>query len=769
MAWRQLVTDWTSWCRLCVAPSSYLLVVALVATLYAKSVGALDLRGEPAWKIVPVVGLLDVAVFMGAAGLFAWLEARSRFASWLTIPLAATLAVFGCINAAYLVLAGEQGSWSALEGLVKQAADIEMVLSSMVDARVAGYLVLGVAVAVALPFGVRRILRRHAGPWDARGHAQIRARCAWLIAAPAVLATYTLPGPNSVDARSLTKNAIWTIARTTTNTFEKGRFSGYPNKRLVSADTIEAFAGREPVNVLFFFLESTRYDHTSLVATGEGLAETPHLAALAGRGVVAHDARAVLPHTTKSMFTMLCGRLPTMQRGIVEVSDDPRFQCLPRILRDAGYRTMFVQSAFGTFEQRARLVRKFGYEDFEAWEDMRGQVLGYLASEDVSMVDALGSWLDHTDAQKPFFATLLSSATHHPYRLSRELRSRLVKSDRSDKPRKTSAQRYARLVEEEDRVLGLVIEELRRRDLLDNTLILAVGDHGEGFGEHGVRQHDNNYFEEGLRVPFVLAGPGIEPGVVPGNVSLIDVVPTLLARWGMDLEPLWRDKLLGRDILDPKFDTSGQPRFFSCYSPMRCRGFVMDRKKLVYVPETDEMWAFDLATDPGENNPLVPDDALMERVPRLHQLVEDHRIKGWKMKYARVAYGDWLCRKSRNRCKHPGAHKAGHRVVGKAARAWKARRAAAAKEKRRASRPESLPPVGPPQAPVPGPGRPAGTTSRGGATGGGATGGGATSASRIDGSIGGSSPSGPVRQAAPEPSENPQRRGEIRGGQVRPP
>ena len=90
---------------------------------------------------------------------------------------------------------------------------------------------------------------------------------------------------------------------------------------------------------------------------------------------------------------MLCARLPTMQQGVIEISHDPRLQCLPSILRRAGYRTAYFQGSFGTFEQWPRLIEKFGYEHFEAWEDLQargeaGEVLGYFASEDEPLAPA---------------------------------------------------------------------------------------------------------------------------------------------------------------------------------------------------------------------------------------------------------------------------------------------------------------------------------------------------------------------------------------------
>ena len=643
--------DWATWARLWVAPSSYLMLLTLVATICAKTMAALELAGSSTARVLPLVSLSDVLVYLGVAGVLALGESRWKRAAWATTPIAGFVGSLGLVNALYLALAGEQGSVSALNGAIEQAGDIEMVLSNLVSPTIAIGSVGGLLVVVAVPVLMAKLVHRVRGSLDHRDHGRGRTMCAWSLAVPAGLAMLALPGPDSVDARALARNAWVNVLRTTTIRFKQGTFAGYPQKRLVDARHVTSLAASPRPNVLVVFLESTRYDHTSLAPKAIRGAETPRLAELAARGVVAHTVRAVLPHTTKSMFSMLCGRMPTMQRGVVEISADPDLQCVPDIVREAGYRTMFVQSAFGTFEQRARLVEKFGFEAFKAWEDIRGPILGYLASADDTVVEPLIEWLDSTDPGRPFFATVLTSAPHHPYGLSKETRDRAKESGR---PQATIKQRYARLIEEEDRVLGMLLSALDTRGLLDNTIVLAVGDHGEGFGDHGVRQHDNNYFEEGLRVPFVLAGPGIDAGEVQGNVSLIDVAPTLLARLGLPMSSKQRD-LLGRDVLDREYDTRGVPRFFGCYSPMRCRGFVLDDHKLVYVPETDEIWAFDLVADPDEREPQVPHEQLWSHVSRMNELIDGHRVKKWKYEHGLVRYGDWVCAKKQGRCRHPHA------------------------------------------------------------------------------------------------------------------
>ena len=102
--------------------------------------------------------------------------------------------------------------------------------------------------------------------------------------------------------------------------------------------------------------------------------------------------------------------------------------------------------------------------------------------------------------------------------------------------------RYRAEVEATDRAVGELIEELRARDLYDNTLIVLTSDHGEGLGEHGIVGHAVQLYDEALHVPLVMKLPGGErpehleraTGTV---VRLKDVAPTLLRELGVGALP----------------------------------------------------------------------------------------------------------------------------------------------------------------------------------------------------------------------------------------
>ena len=614
--------------------SNWFLLCAFLAVLLAKSFALSRIAGGAhgvAWIWVLVAK--DALLCFGLAALFRVIERRVGWAAWPTALMGFLILVVSVLSVTYLLVAGELLSWQSLSVGVARFDEVRGIAGE--SAPVMWLVGTALFVLLAVPYSCRR-------RWGSSGSPSL----GFGIAAVAGVIGLLAPTPEQVPVARLGENvtlaAFAGYLEPRSPTQSAGLFGRFPTP--LSSDAITQWAqARKPPNVLFFVLESTRWDVTSLAG---GPADTPALAQLAERGLSFQNARAVVPHTTKSLWSFLCGQYPVMQWELYEVSLSIEGQCLPHILGAAGYRRAFFQSALGSFEDRPRLVANLGFEQFMAWEDIAGEPLGFLASDDESLTAPFLRFVDE-GAGRPFLAVLLTSATHFPYRLSKAAASR---TEASRKPRASSWERYGRLVETGDALMTDVMLGLAARGLSENTIVVALGDHGEGFGDQGVRQHDSNFFEEGLRVPVVLAGPRIAPRVTTQAANLLDLLPTLLD--ALEL-PYAADALPGQSYLNG--DPPASPKLFGCWFDRKCRGFVEGSRKVVYVPERDEAFTFDLAVDSGEKAPLqlsVQDQRTLEAV--------NERIAGLQSRTLPLvggelsAFGAWHCPLGES-CLHPAS------------------------------------------------------------------------------------------------------------------
>jgi glycerophosphoryl diester phosphodiesterase len=641
------------WANLLASPASYLMLIAFAATVVAKWHTAQALDPPPGVLSFAATVRLDALVFLGLAVVFALIESATRWLSLLTWPAAFLLAALSLANALYLSMAGQQGNWRSITELFERHDDAWLIVSEMLAQQSGAKAAAWLLFAIAVPLIVRwRFAHSNARDGPHREHARIRAAGAAALFGIVVLLGIALPEPDSQAARNPERNGLMEVVATgIANRSQPAtlEFSGWQPETVVAPHNIDKLRqSSERPNLLIVILESTRFDYTE-IGNPLSRAKTPNLARLRRTGLFVPRMRAAVTHSTKSLFTIFCGRLPTLQPDYFEMAGSSELQCLGDILSEAGYRTAFHQSAAGRFESRPRLVEQFGFGEFKAGEDLKSQRVGYLSFADDGLIAPALDFLKlEPDDEQPFMLTLFTSAAHHPYRLPDRL---LEQAQRQGLALKTAAARYALIVQEQDRILGVLLRALDDRGLLQDTIVLVTGDHGQAFGRRGLRGHDSVYYEEGLRVPFVVSGPGIPRRDSTQNASLLDVMPTLLGLLGIRDD----DQVLdGRDLLDPDALPNTDAQFFSCLDSARCNGFVAGSKKVVWAPGAGEIWHFDLEQDPGEKTALPITNELAAAVEALKRTVATHtthRTPSWSR--AVEEYPAWSCPQGTWLCSHP--------------------------------------------------------------------------------------------------------------------
>ncbi|PKO87263.1 MAG: hypothetical protein CVU18_11380 [Betaproteobacteria bacterium HGW-Betaproteobacteria-12] len=162
---------------------------------------------------------------------------------------------------------------------------------------------------------------------------------------------------------------------------------------------------------------------------------------------------------------------------------------------------------------------------------------------DTQNVSDLIGKIDRRDTQRPFFGFMFFESTHAPYDFpaDQELVRRdylkemnYVKLDLADNIDGIHA-RYINAAHHIDREFGRLLAHLEAEKLLDSTVILFTGDHGEEFMEkgHWGHGHGSTFPEEQIRVPLVLWLPGQAPQVVAHRTSHLQIAPSLLAYLGV--------------------------------------------------------------------------------------------------------------------------------------------------------------------------------------------------------------------------------------------
>jgi choline-sulfatase len=347
-----------------------------------------------------------------------------------------------------------------------------------------------------------------------------------------------------------------------------------------------------PRGVIVITIDTLRADHVG--AYGAAAARTPALDRLAREGVRFDRAYATAPITLTSHASLMTGRYPpghgARHNGM---RLDMKTPTLAERFASAGHATAAFIAAFP-------LDRRFGLiKGFQTYGDvMPRDAGGHLANERPGrlVVDDALAWLA-AHRQDRFFLWVHLFEPHAPYGNPSESRPAIA--------------RYDDDIAEADAQIGRLLDGLGDRRA--QTLIVAAGDHGEAFGEHGEVSHSLFTYDTTLRVPLIISGGGVAPGRHDETpVSLVDVAPTTaflagLGRFDSDgrvlpTEPDSYRRGSGRFGSEGP-NGSGRSLYAESFAPLLDFGWSPLRTirtgdwKFIAAP-TPEL--YDLANDPGE-------------------------------------------------------------------------------------------------------------------------------------------------------------------------
>jgi len=412
------------------------------------------------------------------------------------------------------------------------------------------------------------------------------------------------------------------------------------------------------------FIQSDSHDGRSMGCMDHPAAHTPTLDALSERGTLFRNAYCNAPVCCPSRASMWSGRYPheieAWNNGRGLSPDDPTFVTS---LQNAGYRTEIVGRTdhhsgahtlgcwLSAWTRSAGITRSRAHVPHAAVTGEGTRVrLG-----DWKHVDRAAAWI-HTQAREgenPFF--LHVGFVHpHPmrgYNTSPHYAALIDPTEVTIPPREENehpVMRYARLVKgvnelppedeirrirhhylcmcaEVDEMIRTILQAADDEGLLDSTVVVYTSDHGDVTMEHG-QSRKSVMFEGSVRVPLVVAGPGVARGHVADEfVSLVDVFPTL-----MDLAGAPHPRGIVGSSLGPlaggATDASRDAAFCQSNGGLVCTGnYMLRRRDLKYVAYPGyEPQLFDLSSDPWEVHDLAPSrpDAVAEMDARLRTIVD---------------------------------------------------------------------------------------------------------------------------------------------------
>ena len=275
--------------------------------------------------------------------------------------------------------------------------------------------------------------------------------------------------------------------------------------------------GPDAPSVLLITLDTTRADR--LGCYGYPQAQTPALDALAGAGVRFERAFCQVPLTLPSHASLMTGMYPPTT-GVRLNSNATLSAGLPTLagaFQTRGYRT-------GAFIGAWVLNSAFGLNrGFDRYDDQIGETTGELTVAERpadKVCDAALAWLDEAP-DRPFFAWVHFYDVHSPYQPPAPFREKL-------------ADPYDGEIAFVDSQVARLLGWLDAHRCRSRTLVIAVGDHGEAFGEHGEIQHGFFIYDPTVHVPLIFSWPDRLPRdkVVRAGVPLVDVMPTVLELLG---------------------------------------------------------------------------------------------------------------------------------------------------------------------------------------------------------------------------------------------
>lgn len=367
----------------------------------------------------------------------------------------------------------------------------------------------------------------------------------------------------------------------------------------------------KPYNIVWLAAESWRAD----MLDAEIMPNTSQFAEKAGRFTQNYSGGN---GTRMGIFTMFTGIPGNYWFSFLR---EVRGAAIIDVLQQQNYQMSLYTSARFSYPEfdktifsRIPQTQLHWLEGGQGWEKDRNNVSNLL------------DFIDKRDPSKPFFTFMFFESPHARYYFPPESVIRrpyrddinyatLNKEDLS-KDIVNIKNRYINSVHHLDSQFGRIFDYLQQHKLLDSTIVVLLGDHGEEFMEHGFWGHNSTFVDPQVRTPLVIWAPGMQPRVSDQMTSHMDVVPTLMPLLGVT-NPAG-DYSTGYNLL------AGEKRRYTYISDWDRVTYVDDEVKITQPVNIKSFGG--MKTTLKSDEPLSREQArelLQKKQPELKNLIQD--------------------------------------------------------------------------------------------------------------------------------------------------
>jgi phosphoglycerol transferase MdoB-like AlkP superfamily enzyme len=339
-------------------------------------------------------------------------------------------------------------------------------------------------------------------------------------------------------------------------------------------------------NLVYIVMESVRWNSTF----GPGVDTVqryPTLARLAEEGWLS-KAYVSVPHSSKGYFSIFTGLHAHPGVEIKEAMPLQQPSVIHALKQQRNMQAVAFSSLFLQFENLDGFLRSIGVDKTYAVADTLSATQGssFGTNDEHLFLPSIPTLQAIQQSGKGFIALYFPSAAHYPY----DCPGSTVPTSELDK--------YESCIESTDALIGQMLQGFDKAGLLDSTLFVLVGDHGESFGEHGLFIHNSSMHEEEVSVPLIFWAKGTPLPKLQSTLSQqTDIAPTLADFFGLSDAAI---EVQGVSLLRPH----GKRAFFmSTFFDHLASALVEYPHKYVYEYSSDTLVKYNLAEDPQERDP----------------------------------------------------------------------------------------------------------------------------------------------------------------------